>query len=185
MKKGEKRGNYSRRCYIGDDGYIYAKTSNWIRLEEREVTKRSRFWEYCLNAGCEECDGKMVARMIAHRVDHSPLMCLEQFLRMNHPATLKRHDDEIVARICGYDGAAMALDPHPYYIEISECGEYVRLWEMVGDTDREHFDETMEYIKKKGYTIHSDLCAACPSRHTCEEKCGYKQFEKKDYGEPR
>lgn len=184
MKKGEKRGNYSRRCYIGDDGYVYAKASNWIRPQETDVTEKSRFWEYCLNAGCEEIDGKMTARII-HRVNHEPLKSVEQFLRMNHPTTLKRHDGEIIARICGYDGAAMALDPHPYHIEMDECREYVRLWEMVGGVDRDHFDDTMEYIKKKGYTIHSDLCAACPFRHTCKEKCEHKQLEKKDYGIPR
>lgn len=172
---GEKRGSYKKKCYVGDDANVYALVSNWIHFEEIPVSGKSRFYVHCLNAHHQPEYGKMYPLVFKHG---NHFFSVQQFLRLTSPVIMKDKDGDIVGIISGYDGDAMALDPHPYHIELSESGdEYIRLWEYVGRLDGEYFNETMQYIAEHNYNLCSMPCKRCRYNGICNpERCEWKEM---------
>lgn len=171
----EKRGVYRKKCYVGDDANVYVLVSNWIHFEEMSVTKKSRFYDHCLNSGQEPECGRMFPYIFKHG---NRFFSVQQFLQLTSPVIMKDKNGDIAGIISGYDWDAMALDPHPYHIEISENGdEFIRLWEHVGSLDGEHFNETMEYIADHNYKLCSLPCKRCRYNGMCKpEKCEWKEM---------
>ena len=106
------------KIFIGDDNRKYQK-SRWIKVQY-DTIKRSNHSLYNYMEGDNS---------ITFFVKNGIKYAISQFMRLSYPTTIEVNEDDI-AIIGGYD---TETSYKPYLLEISDCGEYVRLWEEVSD----------------------------------------------------
>ena len=105
----------NKKTFVGDDGRSYQKGSRWIKIQDREVkNKKHSLYDY------KEDDNS-----ITYFTHSGKRYAISQFMRLSYPIMIE--EEGIIG---GYD---IECSYKPYLLEISDCGEYARLWEEVSD----------------------------------------------------
>ena len=105
----------NKKTFVGDDGRSYQKGSRWIKIQDREVkNKKHSLYDY------KEDDNS-----ITYFTHSGKRYAISQFMRLSYPIMIE--EEGIIG---GYD---IECSYKPYLLEISDCGEYARLWEDVSD----------------------------------------------------
>lgn len=99
--------------------YGYKKISKWLKIDHTYITKNHRLADYANSDGgkCLELDyfrykGKQYS--------------LGQFERLSYPIMFEDDDGKL-----GVIGGFSCISHEPYFIEIHDTGEAVRLWEEI------------------------------------------------------
>lgn len=95
------------------------RVSRWIHLEFKYVTKNHSLYDY--GEAYSEEEGKRSVYIFKH---NNRLYALNQFERLSYPMFFEENGKKLF--VSGYDSTQFY---YPYLIEISDCGEYVRLYE--------------------------------------------------------
>ena len=101
------------------------RVSRWIKIEAKEITKRSRFWDYA--DPCTEENGK---RLIDVFRFNNRWYCLDQFLRLSYPVFFEENGKK--GFLSGYDGENYY---YPLEIELDESGECIRLYRALKENE--------------------------------------------------
>ena len=104
----------NKKTFVGDDNRKYQKSSRWIKIHSRIIkSKNHSLYDY------KEDDNS-----ITYFTHSGKRYAISQFMRLSYPIMIEE------GIIGGYD---VETSYKPYLLEISDCGEYVRLWEEVSD----------------------------------------------------
>ena len=104
----------NKKTFIAD-GRSYQKSSRWIKIQNGEVkNKNHSLYDY------KEDDNS-----ITYFTHSGKRYAISQFMRLSYPIMIE--EEGIIG---GYD---IECSYKPYLLEISDCGEYARLWEEVSD----------------------------------------------------
>jgi len=105
----------NKKTFVGDDNRKYQKQSRWIKINFGIIkNKNNSLYSYT------EKDSS-----IAYFTHSGKKYAISQFMRLSYPITIE--EEGIIG---GYD---VENSYNPYLLEISDSGEYVRLWEEVSD----------------------------------------------------
>jgi hypothetical protein len=96
--------------------YGYIKASRWIKINCTYVTKRHQLFDYA-----EPCGDLIYFR---HK---GKLYALGQFYQLNYPIMIEDEEGKLIV-IGSYDYTEYYK---PYFLEVDEYCENVRLWEEV------------------------------------------------------
>lgn len=105
----------------------YKRVSRWIKVKNEYVTKRHSLADY---ADFEENEKY---GLLSYFIHNNRKYAIGQFSRLSHPEFFNNEDDK-ESFLCGYDNTDYW---NPFHIEMTEDGEYVRLFIMTGDDNRE------------------------------------------------
>lgn len=123
FETSEKHYSYG----VADNYNIKIKrVSRWIQVKRIMITKKSHFWDYA-DSYTEE-NGK---RFIDVFRFNDRLYCISQFLRLSAPYSFIDTDGKN-SFISGYDCTDYY---YPLLIEISENGDYIRLYEELRENE--------------------------------------------------
>ena len=104
----------NKKTFVAD-GRSYQKGSRWIKVQNGEVkNKNHSLYDY-----------KEEDNSITYFTNSGRKYAISQFMSLTYPIII---EDEAI--IGGYD---IECSYKPYLLEISDCGEYARLWEEVSD----------------------------------------------------
>ena len=104
----------NKKTFVAD-GRSYQKGSRWIKVQNGEVkNKKHSLYDY------KEDDNS-----ITYFTHSGKRYAISQFMRLSYPIMIE--EEGIIG---GYD---IECSYKPYLLEISDCCEYVRLWEEVSD----------------------------------------------------
>lgn len=103
----------NKKTFVGDDNRKYQKSSRWIKIQYSTIKNRNHsLYNY-----------KEEDNSITYFTNSGKKYAISQFMRLSYPIII-----EDVAIIGGYDSE---MPYKPYLLELSDCCEYVRLWEEV------------------------------------------------------
>lgn len=125
VSRTDGKCEYSNTKQIMEDVKMNAniiKVSRWIKIKDELVTSRHSLYEYGYSDESPESSKRRWVSCFRHG---GRLWALDEFLRVSWPiyTDAKTGEDVIIS---GYDGGNYY---NPYLLEISDGGEYVRLWE--------------------------------------------------------
>lgn len=120
--------------YGVSDGYNIKvrRVSRWIHVECRYVTKNHSLYDYG-DAYCEE-EKKNPVLYFKH---NNRLYALNQFMRLSSPMFFEDEEGK-TSFLSGYDATEYY---YPYLIEISESGDYIRLYEELKEWEYERRED--------------------------------------------
>ena len=105
----------NKKTFIGNDNRKYQKSSRWIKIHDRIIkSKKHSLYGY-----------KGEGDSIAYFTHRGKKYAISQFIKLSYPIMIE--EEGIIG---GYD---IECSYKPYLLEISDCCEYVRLWEEVSD----------------------------------------------------
>ena len=103
----------SKKIFTADDGRKYQKGSEWIKIHFGMIkNKKHSLYDY-----------KEEDNSITYFTNSGKKYAISQFMRLSYPITI-----EDIGIICSYD---TTCSYKPFLLELSDCCEYVRLWEEV------------------------------------------------------
>lgn len=108
--------------------YYLKPVSRWIRLEYKYVTKRHSLAIYA-DFSDDSDDGKGLLTCFRH---NNRLYALAQFMKLSSPVYFENEDGKLDF-CCGYD--CTDYSNHPLLINISDGGEYIRLFEEYAESE--------------------------------------------------
>ena len=108
----------NKKTFIAD-GRNYQKGSRWIKIQHDIIRGKN----HCLY------DYKDNDNSISFFTHNSKKYAISQFIQLSYPIMIEINEED-TAIIGGYD---IECSYKPYLLEISNCGEYVRLWEEVSE----------------------------------------------------
>lgn len=104
------------KTFTTEEKTTIKRVSRWIKLEWRQVTAKHSMANYA-------DEGMLIC--FRH---NNKLYALGQFDRLAYPIFFENEEGK-TSYLSAYDSAVWYK---PYLLEVSDCGEYVRLYEEVG-----------------------------------------------------
>lgn len=113
----------ARKIITAKSGRKYERVSRWIRIDHKEVTEKSRLYDYsdCMEYYVGEKGGVNYFR------HNDREYAIGQFMRLYYPEVFENEDGK-ESCLSGYDCEEYY---YPLLVELHDNGEYVRLYREV------------------------------------------------------